>query len=104
MFRKRIMMTLDAIETILVSCRRIGNGRNIYDVMDALEDEVKELDEELVKFNHRKRPGADGILGESVDVLLCAVDMMYMENNDITAEEIMAKIVEKLAKWERVHG
>ena len=46
-----------------------------------------------------KEKGKDGILGESVDVILCALDIIFIAHPDITNEEILDVVSKKLKKW-----
>lgn len=90
-------------ETILEYCDRIKNGRTEDDILDALFEEHDELDKELQRFACDGSSGEDGIIGEAIDILLCAVDY-ERKKNSITAEELEAIVKRKLDKWERVYG
>lgn len=89
------------IEEIFETSRVIANNRNRQSVLAYLMEEAGELATEVnIKEGHSEKPeGKDGILGEAVDVVLCAVDMIYIDNPEITEEEILAVIRKKLAKW-----
>ena len=88
------------IETILDTCGEIKNDRTIYSIVHHLKGEVIELEDEL----YLDTPGEDGIIGEAVDVILCAVDAIHKDNPNVTPEEIMAVVVRKLEKWKRLYG
>jgi hypothetical protein len=92
------------VETILETCRNIKCYRDMQSVFKHLESEVAELNAEIDKEYYGIKAGEDGILGESVDIILCAADMIYQSNPNITAEEILAKVRQKLEKWERLYG
>lgn len=92
------------IKTILEYCDRIKNGRTSRGILDALLEEQDELDVEVSKAYVEHEPGEDGVLGEAIDVFLCAVDHAHFTNPSITAEEIEAIIKRKLDKWERIYG
>ena len=62
-----------------------------------LLDEVDELDVEIDGDPEQK--GEDGVFGESIDVILCAFDLIFRDNPDITNEEIEAYVLKKLQKW-----
>ena len=89
------------IKKILKTSRKISNGRTRASVLAYLMEEVGELATEVnIKEGHSgKKEGKDGIIGEAVDVVLCAIDIMYVENPDITTSEIEAIMEKKLAKW-----
>lgn len=76
----------------------VKNDRDRYYIFDHLLDEVDELDDELRLLNEGL-PGPDGVFGESVDVILCAFDLIFRDNPDITNEEIEAYVLKKLQKW-----
>lgn len=89
------------IKTIFDTSRRIKNGRNRQSVLAYLMEEVGELATEVnIKEGHsNKGEGKDGIVGEAVDVILCAVDMIFVNNPEVTEEEVQAIIESKLSKW-----
>lgn len=91
---------MSVVSDILHVSRTIDSPRNLHSVMSHLAGEVLELDDELYK----DVPGEDGILGESVDVILCAVDMIYIKHPEITEEQIGEVVKRKLAKWQRLYG
>lgn len=90
------------IKEIFTVCQRVPS-RSKYGVLTSIMAELGELSEEVgIREGHSyKKPGKDGILGEAIDVILSAFDMIYLEKKDITEEEIMAIMREKLKKWER---
>lgn len=92
------------VEKILEVCQRIQNSRTIPSVFCALRREVEELNDEVLLHVDGKTEGADGIIGESVDVILCAVDLIYQKKPDITKEQIMEVINRKLTKWETLYS
>jgi len=79
--------------------------RTKSDVFFSLVEEVGELATELaVDSGHSKKPeGKDGITGEAVDVIICALDLIWVHNHSTTEEELekyLNEIVKtKLAKW-----
>ncbi|AUR85796.1 hypothetical protein NVP1081O_061 [Vibrio phage 1.081.O._10N.286.52.C2] len=91
------------INTVLATSKRINNGRKPYDVLASATEELGELSTEVrVKYGcSYKTPDVDGILGESVDGILCLIDMIYVDNPEITEADVMQVVRNKLAKWER---
>lgn len=79
--------------------------RTRYEVLSALMEEVGELSTEISisEGYSKKRRGSDGVTGECVDVILCAVDMIYVQWKDADpeslAEHIQNIIKAKLEKW-----
>ena len=92
------------IEMALAASRRINNGRTMNTIYDHLKSETIELDEEMVKYNSGLPPGDDGIAGESVDVMLCALDLIYSVNPSISSDQIISILERKIAKWERLYS
>lgn len=89
------------IEEIFKTSRAINNNRNRQSVLAYLMEEVGELSTEVnIKEGYSEKPeGKDGILGEAVDVILCAADLIYIDNPEVTEEEILNVVQKKLAKW-----
>ena len=96
---------MNAIQQILTVAKRIKNSRDIDSVFTHLEGEVNELMAEIDhKFYGDEDKGEDGIIGEAVDVALCALDIAILDNADLTEEQINEVVSRKLAKWERLYG
>lgn len=74
----------------------IKNGRTTFNILNHLKGEVTELEEELNGAN-----GTDGVIGESVDVLLCVLDIICLEQPNITTDELNIIVLKKLNKWKR---
>lgn len=77
----------------------IKNGRTIRDVFDFMQDEVIELDVEIGLADVGSPPGEDGIVGESIDVIACALDAIFLARPDITNQELAAMMQAKCEKW-----
>lgn len=89
------------IDKILLLSSKIENSRDCKDILCSMSEELGELGKEVrVKYGPSYKSGdVDGILGESVDVILCAVDMIYTDNPNITVHDINQVIRRKLCKW-----
>lgn len=74
----------------------IKNNRNIRSILNHLKGEVKELDVEVEYVNDENE---DGIVGESIDIIACALDMIFIHNPDITIEQIDEIMIRKCEKW-----
>lgn len=90
------------IEETLQVCRQI-KPRTPYEVLAYLMEEVGELSSEIMirEGYSRKDIGKDGIIGEAIDVIVCALDIIYLDQPDVTENEIMIRLNLKLAKWLR---
>lgn len=89
------------VSRILEVSGTIDNGRHPYSVLASLTEEVGELGKEVAisQGDSYKKADVDGIIGESIDVILAAVDMIYLADKTITEEQILAYAETKLAKW-----
>lgn len=102
--RSYMTEALHAVDKIIEVCKRIENDRSLTSVFDALIREVAELKEEILNHINDKPPGPDGIQGEVVDILLCAVDILYQYNPSISKDYISHIVTKKLEKWERLYA
>lgn len=93
----------DTLKLIVDRCHKIVNTRTVESVLSHMQGELQELEDEVDSEWYGIEPGEDGILGEAIDVLLCAIDFEIMKSG-ITAEEIQLKVIQKLDKWERLYG
>jgi len=98
---------MSLINQILEVSRRIPVYREEYSILAHTMEEVGELAQEIsIKCGGKsyKDPGPDGIIGESIDAILCLVDMIYIHAQkngiDITEEQLMEIAQNKLDKWE----
>jgi hypothetical protein len=97
---------------ILETSARIKNHRNPQDVLMTVVEEVGELSTEIaIVTGHKKRePGVDGVLGETLDVIIAAVDILHLllgkegGQIELKPEEIEHLCIvyaqRKLDKWE----
>lgn len=91
----------DPLDIVRYFSRVIDNGRTLDDVSRHTKSEVIELDEEIVKVNSGLAEGKDGILGESVDIIACALDAIFLHRPETTNEEITSLLLTKCQKWAR---
>jgi uncharacterized protein YunC (DUF1805 family) len=70
----------ELVDAVLKVSGKVSNGRTVETVLMHLVTEVGELAQEVVVAEGRsyKAPGRDGVVGEAVDVILCAVDLAWM--------------------------
>lgn len=91
---------MSGIEMILTACQTIKSERTDESVFHHLCGEVIELSHEV----RGTGDGVDGVIGESVDVILCAIDLIYQKFPNVTVSEINNVIEKKLQKWVDVYG
>lgn len=70
-------------------------------IMHAVTEETGELATEVaISLGFKKRaPGPDGVIGEAVDLIITAVDMINAERPGITWQEVMEVVIPKCNKW-----
>jgi hypothetical protein len=70
--------------------RLIKNGRTLRDILNHAKSEMKELGEELDRFEAGVPEGEDGIVGEAIDVITCMFDLIAKHCPDITEADVAA--------------
>ena len=77
--------------------------RDRMEVLSALGEEYGELSTEvrIAQGLTYKKPSPDRVFGEAIDVLLVALDMIYVDNRHITEAEITTYAARKLNKWKQ---
>jgi NTP pyrophosphatase (non-canonical NTP hydrolase) len=77
--------------------------RSKLGILCSLVEEVGELSTEvsISEGLSYKTEGPDGVIGEAVDVLICALDIIKVHKPEITEEEIIKLVQDKCAKWKR---
>lgn len=78
----------------------IHNGRKAADAFEHLLSEVKELGQEIENGG----TGVDGIKGEVMDVINCALDVLFLLHPEVTIEELDDLMEAKCQKWVRKYG
>lgn len=78
----------------------IHNGRKAENAFEHLLSEVKELGEEIESGG----AGADGIKGEVMDVINCALDVLFLLHPEVSIEELDQLMEAKCQKWVRKYG
>lgn len=94
------LQNIDTFDLIKAYSLAIKNDRSNETIYEALVGEAQELKEEI--DNGGK--GVDGISGESVDVILCAGDMLVINDTSISVDEFKQIIYNKLEKWRTVYS
>lgn len=75
--------------------------RNLYSVFASLMSEAGELGEEIaIEHGHSyKSKGEDGVVGEAIDVIITALDLITVANPDLTETQITEMARRKCDKW-----
>ena len=98
------MDTQDPIDIVRHFAGAIQNGRTLKDIARHTESELAELYEEISLVEAGKPQGPDGVVGESVDIIACALDAIFVHRPETTNEEICAILLAKCEKWARRYG
>jgi NTP pyrophosphatase (non-canonical NTP hydrolase) len=88
-------------DVICSTSKEIKNNRSPTDVMLVIMGEVGEVSEEVaIKYgNSYKTEGEDGVIGESIDTIIGLIDLILLDNPNITEEELSVIAAKKLQKW-----
>ncbi len=91
----------DLVATVRAISQNIVDERTKHKILGAAMEELGELATEVNIDSGfiSKAPSDDGVIGESIDVIICALDMIFHENPDITNEEICDIAYSKCTKW-----
>lgn len=85
------------LEVVRPFATKIQNGRTATDIVRHMRREMVELTNEIKGVGD----GNDGVVGEAVDVIACALDLILHERPEITTEELDALLNRKCEKWAR---
>lgn len=77
----------------------IKNNRTTQSIYQHMYGEMCELSEEITKIENNQPEGADGIVGESIDIIACAIDMILKHKPEITEDELNKIMEAKCNKW-----
>lgn len=90
------------VNEILKTSSEIKNDRTLQDVLTHLMTEVGELAQEvqIAEGKSYKEHGADGVVGEAVDVIICALDIIKLYRPTIKEDyDLSRSVLPKLDKW-----
>lgn len=99
---------MDTLYQVVRSASEYVNGRelivkkrNLYSIFASLASEVGELGEEIAIENGHsyKSKGDDGVVGEAIDVIVTALDLITVANPELTEKEIIELARRKVGKW-----
>lgn len=78
----------------------IRNGRKAADALKHLKSEIEELEVEVENGG----AGVDGVKGEVMDVINCALDILFLVHPEVSMDELDALMEAKCAKWVRKYA
>ena len=95
------------ISEVIKTAIEIKTGRNEYNVLAHVMEEVGELAEEITISNgfSYKETGPDGVIGEAVDTIITLVDLITVHaariGITVTEDQLIEIASKKLEKWRR---
>ncbi len=94
-------MASDLISKTFAVSDSVENGRLLTDVLAHMMSEVGELSTEIMIACGRsyKDPDRDGVVGEAVDVILCALDVIRLYDPTVSVDDVLQTADAKLKKW-----
>lgn len=92
------------IEIVREFAIRINNGRTLQTIIDHMKGEVVECQDEINLVQAGKPEGEDGVIGEAIDIIQCALDLIFEIDPNITEEELNAIMLRKCEKWLRYYS
>jgi NTP pyrophosphatase (non-canonical NTP hydrolase) len=89
------------IEYALTTTKEVKNKRTIQDILTHLMTEVGELAQEIqiAEGKSYKEHGKDGVIGEAIDVIACAIDVISKYDPEINENDLITILTKKLQKW-----
>lgn len=75
--------------------------RSAYSILSSITSELGELADEVnIEMGHSyKKPGQDGIVGESVDIICSTLDLIHLTHPELTEQDIIEIAKRKCHKW-----
>ena len=89
------------VTAAFTASEQVNNGRTLQDVLTHMITEVGELAQEIQidTGKSNRLPSADGVVGEAIDVVACALDVIHLQSPSLTEEDLVAIMQLKLQKW-----
>lgn len=85
----------------------VGNTKkDQLQILSALQEETGELATEVrISLGYKQKDqGCDGVVGEAIDVILVALDLLHSELGHIDEKVLIPMFQKKLNKWVEKHG
>ena len=95
------MDTQNPLDIVRTFSREIQNGRTLADAARHTGSELFELHDEIALVASGQPEGQDGVVGEAIDIIACARDVIFLHDPQITDEKINAILLAKCEKWAR---
>lgn len=95
---------MSLVNDVFAVSQEVEDGRTPLTILGHATSELGELaDEVLIAGGHSyKCAGDDGVVGEALDLMLCALDLIYVHTDGrITEEQLREIAARKLLKWKK---
>lgn len=75
--------------------------RSEVSIFLSLSEEVGELGKEVAIATglSNKKPDSDGVVGEAIDIILCAIDLIQKHRPEMSQLDVEAYVDIKIQKW-----
>lgn len=99
--RSREARSPSFIQTLFNTSKQIKDNRSQYKVLASLVEEAGEvaLEVKIANGDSYKTEGLDGIIGECIDVIACALDLIWITNPQIKEVDLQNLLENKCNKW-----
>lgn len=89
------------LKTALDVTKEVKTSRTTQDILTHLMTEVGELAQEIQISEGKsyKEQGKDGVIGEAIDVIACAIDIITKYDPSVTEDDLTIILTKKLEKW-----
>lgn len=97
---------MDMVDIVRITSEKVDDGRTLSDVLGHAMEELGELATEIKIVNGKsyKKSGKDGVVGEAIDLINCALDIIYLADPNMTKYEMELIQKGKCKKWEEKVG
>lgn len=94
------------VQRALDTTKEVKDNRTLQDILTHLTTEVGELAQEIqiAEGKSYKKHGTDGVVGEAVDVIACAIDIISQYDHRVNELDLTAILITKLEKWKKLSG
>lgn len=91
----------DIISQIFQVSDDIKDSRTVSEALLYAMTEIGECSEEhLISTGYSsKKAGADGVVGEAIDAIICLIDVIHLHDKTVTKEKLEEITKRKLVKW-----
>lgn len=88
------------IQECLKTSAQIKDGRTRLHSLSHAAEELGEVSAELrIEEGRSSKEQGEGVIGEAIDLIVCATDLIYLSNPNITEADLQLLLRKKLDKW-----